>query len=454
MLDAGRSLLWSEMRRFREPLLPAFVDAALAARFERTCSELRSISTAEVRYETISKTGKLAKTESSSTAISYDHLLSQKRTLLDTYEELIGLIREKPGFEGSLHNAPFERLKEAANEGPVIIVNCSEYGSHVIIVFASKCPSVIELDDDFRQMALHTFELYSDARHNTRSDVFGARLLAVTQQLWTLVVSRVVKELEEVGVPKRSRIWWCPTTFLTVLPFHAAGYGRLSLIDKYISSYTPTLAALIDARQLSSIAAVTSPGPKILVVAQTNSDLKAAGPELDVMRNLGPFVDHLDGQDATRASVLSSMSSHDWIHFICHGTVAASPFDSSLHLYDGDTLSLNDIIKARLPDAKFAFLAACHTAEQDSSGLMDEVLHLSGAMQFSGFRSVVGTMWAMVDDDGPYVAKKFYDDILRGNGDAGVRHTGAAPALWKATRAMRKEGFPIDRWVNFVHIGA
>lgn len=76
-------------------------------------------------------------------------------------------------------------------------------------------------------------------------------------------------------------------------------------------------------------------------------------------------------------------------HFICHATVSENPFDSSLVLYSGSKLSLNNIIKAHLPDTQFAFLAACHTAELNRGNvLQDEVLHLAAAMQFSGFRSV------------------------------------------------------------------
>lgn len=120
--------------------------------------------------------------------------------------------------------------------------------------------------------------------------------------------------------PKRSRIWWCPTTLSTVLPLHAAGDGRTCLIDKYISSYKPTLAALVNARQLPLSTPIANLHPTILVIAQTNSESKAAGAELDIMHNLGAFVNHLNAQNATRASVLSSMPNHDWTHFICHGS--------------------------------------------------------------------------------------------------------------------------------------
>ncbi|KAF9254045.1 hypothetical protein L218DRAFT_1056501, partial [Marasmius fiardii PR-910] len=84
------------------------------------------------------------------------------------------------------------------------------------------------------------------------------------------------------------------------------------------------------------------------------------------------------------------------------------------------------------------------------------------AMLFSGFRSVVGTMWEMVDKDGPTVAKWFYDEMLA---DDQPEHTRAAQALWKVTKRMKDEKkiggdgkeravYPLERWVNFIHIGA
>ena len=55
-----------------------------------------------------------------------------------------------------------------------------------------------------------------------------------------------------------------------------------------------------------------------------------------------------------------------------------------------------------LPTAELAFLAARNTAEITitEDGAPDEVLHLTAAMELSGFRSLIGTMWAMIDEDG------------------------------------------------------
>ncbi|EJC99957.1 uncharacterized protein FOMMEDRAFT_159534 [Fomitiporia mediterranea MF3/22] len=45
-----------------------------------------------------------------------------------------------------------------------------------------------------------------------------------------------------------------------------------------------------------------------------------------------------------------------------------------------------------LPNAEFALLSACHTAEQPHDSPHDEVLRLATAMQSSGYRSVIGTI--------------------------------------------------------------
>jgi len=58
-------------------------------------------------------------------------------------------------------------------------------------------------------------------------------------------------------------------------------------------------------------------------------------------------------------------------------------------MHNHDRLALVDLIGARL-------LSACHTVG-DMVGTPDEVIHLAAAMQFCGFRSVVGTLWAMED---------------------------------------------------------
>jgi CHAT domain-containing protein len=130
------------------------------------------------------------------------------------------------------------------------------------------------------------------------------------------------------------------------------------------------------------------------------------------------------------------------------------PFESSFLLQHNTHLTLLRIAKSHVPTAELAFLAACHTAELAEDGTPDEVLHLTAAMQFSGFRSVIGTMWAMVDEDGKDLSEHFYSKMFA-TGASSASYEKSASALRHATLKLRTEKrVSLERWVNFVHYGA
>jgi len=109
----------------------------------------------------------------------------------------------------------------------------------------------------------------------------------------------------------------------------------------------------------------------------------------------------LIGATATSSVVLERLlrvGDDRFVHIVCHELLeTGKPFGSSLKLYQGKCLSLLNIVPSRPPKAEFAFLAACHMAELTDESPADEALHLPAGMQYCGFRSVVGTMWAMSD---------------------------------------------------------
>ena len=85
---------------------------------------------------------------------------------------------------------------------------------------------------------------------------------------------------------------------------------------------------------------------------------------------------------------------------------------------------------------------------------IEEGLHLAAAVQYCGFRSVVGTMWAMVDEDGRDLAKNFYKALFE-NSRGTPYHERSAKALRFAVKKLRrKRRISLERWVNFVHYGA
>ena len=81
-------------------------------------------------------------------------------------------------------------------------------------------------------------------------------LSEVLEWLWDAAAAPVLHQLghvaaHETGQPWR-RIWWIPGGLLGLLPLHAAGYHRRgtgeTVLDRVVSSYTPTVRALAHAR--------------------------------------------------------------------------------------------------------------------------------------------------------------------------------------------------------------
>jgi CHAT domain-containing protein len=223
--------------------------------------------------------------------------------------------------------------------------------------------------------------------------------------------------------------------------------------DLYICSYTPTLSALIQSRN-RGLNSRSSDRPPILLVAQPDS-LPTVKGEIQVVRALDTKVTSLVSEAATPATVIDGFHHHGFVHFACHGILeTGKPFEAGFELHGDARLTLLEIVRANLPAAEFAFLSACHTAEMTEGSVADEGLHLAAAVQYCGFRSVVGTMWAMADTDGRDLAKYFYQALFA-NSRGTPYHEGSAKALrFAVNKLRRKRGITLERWVNFVHYGA
>jgi CHAT domain-containing protein len=190
--------------------------------------------------------------------------------------------------------------------------------------------------------------------------------------------------------------------------------------------------------------------PSLLVVAQTNS-LIHVDEEIQRIKKFDRIVETMIGEEATREAVLGRLPHHPYVHFACHGSSPDS-FHSAFVLWNNDLLELLDLIKAKLPNTQHAFLSSCHGAGIDTQGNPDEMISLAVALQFCGYRGVVGTLWEMKDADGPSIAEYFYGHMFRHGVDGKVDVKDSAEALNKAIQKMTKTGF-IREWINFIHIG-
>ena len=225
-------------------------------------------------------------------------------------------------------------------------------------------------------------------------------------------------------------------------------------MDLYIPSYTPTLASLIESRK-PSVQSLDEPS---MLLVQPDVQLEKALEERGVIQTVCPSVETLFQEKATPISTLECLKHHRFMHISCHGTLEpVKPFDAFFELYEDAHLTLLDIIRSRLSTAEFAFLAACHTAEITEESIANEGLHLAAAVQYSGFRSVVGTMWEMASIDGPVVTRSFYKSVFSDRWKGIPYYERTAEALRDAVRNLRekrKRNMTFERRVNYVHYGA
>ncbi|KAG1908927.1 CHAT domain-containing protein [Suillus fuscotomentosus] len=436
LVEQGRAVFWTQLARFSTPLdelsISGDTGTAWAAEFKRLSFCLRNAFDQSTEDQSM-----------------------QIRQLTMQWDEVVSRIRMLPDFSRFLLPPLFPDLQRAAEDGPVIIVNASQHSCDALIIHSAGDPVHVPLDIAQAEVSEFSSEFQSLAEKFGSSD-HQLTLVGILRKLWNDVVDPVVRALIESEVRPNSRIWWCPTAEFTLLPLHAAGpyeKGRDNLSDMYISSYTPTLATLVRARQ--QVSRDTS-SQHFVAIGQGNpvegKELKCVAPELAVVaQHVTPVISFtsLEDGNATVEGALEALNRNQWLHLACHGMPnRTQPFESSFAMRDGP-LMIKDIVRSNWQNPQFAFLSACHTTVGDEKS-PDESIHLAAAMQFCGFRSVIGSMWSVDDEVARQVVSAFYRKLI---GDSKrLDCTGAAVALHKAVRSLRKK-IPLEQQIVFVHIG-
>ena len=455
ILEQGRSILWSEMRGLRTPATQlADEDSHMAERFDEINQELEALIT--------SITPSVVSESESDCTDPFGRLVVNQRKLVEERDALVSRIQGRPGMEGFLRTPSFGALRYAASRGPVVLINHCKWRSDILILshHAPPCSIRMVIGSYDRANKLRD-ELVEARKHGLDSSKYQDALCSVLKGLYTLVGEPVIGMLRALGVPEQSRIWWCPTSVFCSLPLHAMGpipsddSSKRYFSDFYIPSYTPSLSALIESRKAST---QTPDKPSLLLVAQPEDNLPGVRGEIKVIQKFGEQaqVTALVSSEATLASVVNGLRGSQFAHFACHGRLeTGKPFDASFKLHGNSRLTLLDVVRSRLPDAEFAFLSCCHAAQITEASIADEALHLTAAMQYCGFRSVVGTMWEMADTDGRELARSFYKSLFSSEESGVPYYERTAGALRVATHKLRKKkGISLERWVNFVHYGA
>ncbi|KAH8799183.1 CHAT domain-containing protein [Flagelloscypha sp. PMI_526] len=495
-MEQGRSIVWSQLRRLRSPLVDLqCAHPDLAQEFQD----------AQRRIE-VSFLPHNVDNETESAADSLDRQAQAHRRNIQTREDLLTEIRGKEGFESFLRPEKFSVLSKACQGHIAVLLTVA--GVHCDALVISPSSSIFHIlftnvSQDVIRDLRNQWETSCNTRLNNRGDKrdlsycpnhclvtpadgslrtrFGNRgegpaitnmdpMASMLSQLWEKIVHPLVNQIETLLYDstddRMARIIWCPSGPLSFLPLHAAGiYGprnsedRICLSDIAVSSYTPSLMALQSTpRQLGV--------PSILMVTQPDTPNQSHLPgtlreaekimKQAASNHLQSFVCHLSQGQATVSAVIEKLQHHGWIHLACHGTQKSlDPMESSFALHDG-SLTLATLVQKSMAHAQFAFLSACQTATGATS-LPDEAMHLASGMLAAGFSSVVGTIWSIEDSVAPEVAEEFYAALFEeGQNSDWKAKLEPAYALHSALQKLREESTgdrDLMRWVPFVHYG-
>lgn len=160
----------------------------------------------------------------------------------------------------------------------------------------------------------------------------------------------------------------------------------------------------------------------------------------------------------TTAQVLEELPTYHAIHFACHGVSDSKNPSNSHLLLRGNTptepgmLTVGAISNMNIKNAQIAFLSACSTADNPSSALADESIHIASGFQLAGFSHVLATQWESDDAACRRVAGEFYSALFKGSEK---EHRAVSTAFHYAVKNLRKDilGQPI-KWAPFIHTGA
>jgi hypothetical protein len=411
-----------------------------------------------------------------------------RRQAAAEFTELLAEIRRLKGFESFALPMPPEQLTAHAGRGAIVVLNISKYRSDAILLTSqgiTSCPlhdldqsNVISQINGFHE-AVHTIAVAESIQERLNGQETLQKTLI---WLWESAAEPVLRALGYLTAPPPGepwpRLWWAPGGLLSLLPIHAAGHhtdspdqGRRTVMDRVISSHTPTIGALAYARAARTNQAPVPGGKSLIVAMPTTPGLPDEGRltyvpvEADLLsRRLPnpllltetPITDESIGQIPTKATVLEHLPNCGIAHFSCHGIAhPADPSQSRLLLHDHqqDPLTVAALASITLNQAQLAYLSACGTARATRPRLLDESIHLASAFQLAGFPNVIGTLWEIDDNLAVQIAVDFYAAITRSDGT--VSAASSAHALHSVIRGLRDQlpGAPYF-WASYIHAGA
>lgn len=448
-LEQGRGVLLAQALRLRGRHRElATAASGLAGRFERVCAEL----------------------------IEERGTFEQRAAQVAEFDSLLTEIRRLSRFERFHRPDRWEELRAVSAQGPVVVLNVAELRCDALLLRADAggetgvdllpLAGITRAEVSRRAEGFHAaVTALSSVAGLAHADTHQRTMRETLEWLWEHITGPVLTRLgldrpvgPEAGESEWPRLWWCPTGPLALLPLHAARCPSdgSHVQDRVVSSYTPTLGALLHARgraapsgKRPTLAVVGASAPPPGAVGGALQPLPAVDDELAAVAELPVGQSRLLGADATPEAVLAALRTHPYAHLACHGSYDPEDPSAGGLLLHGGELTVHDLATQRLDEAEFACLSACHTAAPGTA-LVDEVITLASAFQLCGYRHVIGSLWTLKDVITPVLARDLYGALGAARSTAGSAH-----ALHRAVqrlRAERRYARPLF-WASMIHIG-
>ena len=488
MLEQGRLVLWSQLIQLRgdlNDLRAARPDLAERLGLLRAVLDESDLAHLQLAPNSLLNTAiPRMIVETTDLAHRRDGI---RRRAADEWDAVVEQVRALPGYSAFLAPPRYDQVAPISETSPVVIINTSRFRCDALLVTPTGLDAIalpeLSLDSAISQVNGYLGAVQrltqppvidtAAAWERDQDEIERADAHHVIDQIlawmWETIMAPILDALNLTDIceptdPDIPRIWWCPTGPLVLLPLHAAGHHDHShpgesVMDRVVSSYTPTLGAL---RSVSTRPAGTPAdfgmSQRLLLVAvpftSYGAHLPGVQEEIEVIADLfNDTYTALVGPHATHAAVLDALAAHACVHFACHGGVDLDlPTASGLYLYDEpltiQALSRYDFI---VQGGELAVLSSCRTAYGDVS-ILDEVVTISTAMHLAGYRHVIATLWIIPDRTAPQVMRTLYRDLINPlDGILQLSHT--AHALHAAVHRLRAENHPPVQWMPYIHIG-
>jgi hypothetical protein len=409
----------------------------------------------------------------------------QRRRLAAEFAEVLREIHATDGFASFGLPPSTAELTAQAAAGPVVTVNVGARRSDALLLRPDGVTPVALPGLARSELARHIRAFHAALDTAIAPDTGPADRRAahdamheVLAWLWDTAAEPVLDALgfQEPPADKAAwpRVWWAPGGLLGLLPIHAAGHhadheaGR-TVMDRVISSYTPTIRALAYARQhargLPGHLRSLIVGMPVTPGLPGGSPLPGVPGEISAIRSLLPDPVILlepagpdtgtAGPPPTRAGVFSHLPECAIAHFACHAASHPSdPSQSLLYLHDHEAapLTVRSLEPVQHDRLRLVFLSACRTAYTADTDLLDEAIHLTSAFLLVGARHVIGTLWEVHDATAPRIAVSFYRGLRPAAGALDTDQ--AARALHDAVREVRDRHprMPL-LWAGYLHVG-